>query len=176
MKVLRALAVVVLVFVVVVLVVASTKPSSFRVERTTVIAASPEKIMPLIDDFHQWEKWSPWEKLDPAAKKTYTGAPRGVGAEYAWSGNSKAGQGRMEVLTETPTATTMSLDFIKPFKANDATAFTLTPEGNGTRVSWVMTGANPFMSKVMIVFMSMDKMIGGDFERGLGNLKTVAER
>jgi len=159
-----------------VLLLASTKPSSFRVERSTTIAAPPEKIAALIDDFHQWDAWSPWAHLDPIMKTTYSGPPSGVGSVYVWEGNSKVGKGRMEILSIEPTKTTIELDFLKPFESRNTADFVLEPQGTGTRVNWIMNGPIRFFpGKVMSVFTSMDKVIGPDFDKGLANLKSAAE-
>lgn len=160
-----------------VLLYAATRPASFRVERSAGIKAPPEKIFPLINDFHQWPQWSPWEKLDPAMQRTHSGPAQGAGAAYAWVGNSKVGEGRMEILSSTaPKQVDIKLDFIKPFEGHNKTVFTLTPQGDGTTVHWVMEGPAPYVTKLMSVFVSMDKMIGKDFEAGLSNLKATAEK
>jgi uncharacterized protein YndB with AHSA1/START domain len=159
-----------------VLILAAGKPETFRVKRTAMINASPEAIFPLIADFHEWRKWSPWENRDPALKRTISGAQRGTGAVYAWDGNRNVGAGRMEITRATaPSEIVIKLDFIKPFEGHNIAEFTLSPQGGGTDVTWVMHGPAPFMSKVMQVFMNMDRMIGRDFEAGLVNLKKVAE-
>jgi hypothetical protein len=158
-----------------ILVFAATRPDSFRVERSAQISAPPEKILALVNDFHQWGTWSPYEKLDPAMKRTYAGAAAGKGAVYEWEGNSKAGQGRMQIIEAAPTRTAIQLDFIKPFAAHNIAAFTTQPLGNTTQVTWSMEGSSPFMHKLVGLFLNMDKMIGGDFETGLGNLKALAE-
>ena len=156
---------------------AATRPDTFRVERATVIKAPPAKVFALIDDFHQWAGWSPWEKLDPAMKRTHSGAANGKGAVYAWEGNSDVGAGRMEILeTTAPSRVLIRLDFMKPFEATNTAEYTIQPEGDATRVTWAMYGPAPFLSKLMQVFVSMDKMIGKDFEQGLANLKALAER
>ena len=160
-----------------VLIYAATRPDTFRVERTATVNAPPEKIAPLISDFHNWGDWSPWEKLDPAMQRTYGGAPAGKGAVYEWSGNSKAGAGRMEILDASATKVSIQLDFLKPFEAHNLTDFTLEPQpGGGTRVTWDLHGPMPYLSKLMCVFVSMDKMVGKDFEQGLSNLKSAAEK
>ena len=167
----------VVVVILLVLVVASTRPDSFRLQRSANINAAPEKIFPLINDFHNWAAWSPWEHLDPAMKKTLSGSPSGLGSVYEWTGNDKAGQGRMEITGSTPSSNvTIKLDFLKPFEAHNQTTFDMMPVGDSTKVTWTMTGPSNFMSKVMQVFMNMDKMIGKDFETGLGNLKGIAEK
>jgi uncharacterized protein YndB with AHSA1/START domain len=176
LKLLLVLVAVVGVAIVAILVLAAAKPATFHVERSTTIAATPEKIHPLVDDFHNWEQWSPWAHLDPNMQVSYSGATAGPGAVYEWQGNSKVGKGRMEILAVEPTATSIKLDFLKPFESHNHSTFALQPEGSGTRVTWTMDGPNTFVSKLMSVFVSMDAMIGKDFDAGLGNLKTAAER
>jgi len=173
---LKTIAIVVVVAIAAILGYAMTMPDNFRVQRTTSIKAPPEKIFPLINDFHRWGSWSPWEKMDPEMKRTYSGAASGKGAAYAWQGNSKVGEGRMEIAdTSPPSKVTIKLDFMKPFEAHNTAEFTLEPKGDSTNVTWAMYGPSEFITKVMGVFVSMDKMIGKDFETGLANLKTVAE-
>ena len=173
---LKIVAIAVAVVIVAILAVAATRPDTFRVERTATLQAPPEKIEPLIDDFHRWAEWSPYEKLDPAMKKTYGGAPSGKGATYEWAGNGKAGQGRMEILDSSPDKVAIQLDFLKPFESRNLAEFTLVPQGGATRVTWAMSGPMPFISKVMCLFVSMDKMVGDDFATGLANLKALAEK
>jgi uncharacterized protein YndB with AHSA1/START domain len=171
------IAVVLAIVIAVVLVLALTKPDTFRVERAATINAAAEKIFPLISDFGQWMNWSPWEGRDPAMKRTYSGAERGKGAVYAWDGNKNVGSGRMEILeASSPSRIVIKLDFFKPFEGHNTAEFTMLPQGNATNVTWVMHGPAPFMSKVMLVFMNMDRMIGKDFEAGLANLKTITEK
>lgn len=173
---LKIIAIVVVVGLVAVLAYASTKPNTFRVARSTVIKAPPEKIYALIEDFQKWRGWSPYEKLDPAMSRTYGGPVAGLGATYAWSGDGKAGAGRMEIVrAQAPTELDIALDFTKPFEAHHKAAFVLAPEGDATRVTWSMEGASPFMFKVMSLVLDMDKMIGKDFEAGLASLKAEAE-
>ncbi len=157
---------------------AATRPDSFRVERSITVAAPADKIYPLVADFRQWPQWSPWEKLDPGMQRTLSGAPQGKGAVYAWSGNDKVGAGRMEILDATPPqGLRIKLDFIRPMEGNDLTEFTFTPKGAGaTDVHWVMSGPSPYLTKLMTVFVSMDSLIGKDFEQGLASLKALAER
>jgi len=163
--------------IIVVLVIAATKPDAFRIQRSATMNAAPEKVFPLINDFHQWIGWSPWEKLDPALKRTYSGNASGKGSIYEWVGNKKVGQGRMEITESTPSSRILiKLDFIKPFSANNTTEFALNGQGSSTNVSWTMTGSQPFMFKVMSIFMNMDKMIGKDFEAGLASMKDIAEK
>ena len=160
-----------------ILVVALIKPNTFVVERSTTINASPEKVATLINDFHQWNSWSPWVQLDPNMKTTYAGTPSGVGSVYQWEGNSKVGVGRMEIVSVEPGKTIVKLDFLKPFKGHYTSAYLLQPQGSATYVTWVMDGPMTFFpDKLMSVFMPMDKMVGPDFERGLANMKAVAER
>ena len=157
--------------------VAFSRPSTFRVERTAIIPAAPEKVFPLVDDFHQWGTWSPWEKLDPGMKRTHSGAASGKGAVYSWEGNDQVGAGRMEILEDAaPSRVKIQLDFLRPFEGHNTAEFTLAPEGPGTRVTWAMSGRNTLLGKVIGLFMSMDRMIGKDFEAGLGNMKVAATR
>jgi Polyketide cyclase / dehydrase and lipid transport len=154
---------------------AASKPDTFRIERSARMNASPDRIASNISDFHQWSAWSPWEKLDPDLKRTYSGASTGKGAVYDWTGNKKVGTGRMEVLDVQPGKVTIKLDFLKPFEAHNITEFSLAPAGGGTNVTWAMHGASPFVAKVFGLVYNMDKTVGADFERGLANLKQVAE-
>ncbi|MEJ2816159.1 SRPBCC family protein [Caulobacter sp. CCG-8] len=173
---LKIIVIVVVIALVALLGYAATKPDQFRVARSTVIKAPPQKIYALIEDFHQWGAWSPYEKLDPAMTRTFGGPARGLGSTYAWSGNNKAGAGRMEIIeAAAPSKLVIRLDFTKPFKASNRAIFTLEPEGDATRVTWAMEGDSPFFFKLMDVLFSMDKMAGKDFETGLASLKTAAE-
>jgi hypothetical protein len=159
------------------LVFAATRPDTFQVSRAATVQAPPEKIYPLISDFHRWGAWSPWEKLDPALKRTHSGAANGKGAVYAWVGNKKVGEGRMEILeASSPSKVKIQLDFLKPFEAHNTAEFTLNPQGGSTNITWDMYGQHNFFSKVMCAFVSMDRMVGKDFEAGLSNLKTIAEK
>ena len=165
------------VIVVAVLVFAATRPNTFRVQRSASIKAPPEKIFAFINDFHSWDIWSPWEKIDPALKRTFSGAPSGKGAMYAWEGNSKVGSGSMEITESSPPGKILiKLDFIKPFEGHNITDFTLEPKGDTTDVTWLMHGPVPYVGKIMHMFMNMDKMVGGQFETGLANLKAAAEQ
>jgi hypothetical protein len=159
-----------------VLALAATRPGSFRVERSIRINAPPEKILPLINDFHQWGVWSPYEKLDPAMSRAYSGALAGKGAVYEWQGNGKAGAGHMEIIAALPTQTLIKLDFSKPFTAHNIAGFTARPDGTATRLTWSMEGPSPFVARVLGLFFNMDQMIGGEFETGLAKLKAVAEQ
>ncbi len=156
---------------------AATRPDMFRVQRTASMKATPEKVFPLINDFHQWTAWSPWEKLDPALKRTYSGAANGLGTIYEWEGNKQVGKGRMEITElSPPSKITIKLDFFKPFEAHNTAEFTLAGQADSTTVTWAMHGPQPFFFKVMHLVMNMDKMIGKDFERGLANMKSIVEK
>ena len=168
---------VLVVLVAAVLIYAATRPASFHVQRGATINAGAQTLFPLINDFHNWPSWSPWEKLDPAMKKSLSGATSGKGSVYEWEGNSKAGKGRMEIADSVePRKVNIKLDFEKPFKSSNVTEFTLVPQGNTTNVTWTMDGPSPFMMRVMGLFMNMDKMVGKDFEAGLASIKAIAEK
>ena len=155
----------------------ATRPGSFRLERSALINAPPEKLFALVSDFKQWPRWSPWEKLDPNMARTFSGPERGVGSIYTWDSPGKAGAGRMEIKeTTTDSKVTIQLNFIRPFASQNTTEFSLKPQpNNATQFTWVMYGPNPYIAKLMQIFVSMDKMVGKDFEEGLANLKRVAE-
>lgn len=156
---------------------ALTKPDSYTVTRTIAIKAPPDKIIGLVSDFHQWGSWSPWEKLDPNMVRTFSGAQSGKGAVYHWKGNDEVGEGRMEITDViVPGKVLIKLDFIDPFESNNTTEFTFAPQGDTTTVTWTMHGPMEFMTKLISVFSSMDAMIGKDFEKGLAQMKTVAEK
>ena len=160
-----------------ILVYAATRPDSFRIERSATIKAAPEKVFPLINDFHQWEAWSPWEKIDPGLKRTYEGAASGKGAVYTWNGNKDVGAGRMEIVESTPASKiVLKLDFTAPFAANNAVEFILERQGETTRITQAMYGPSPFISKLMGLFFSIDKMVGDKYEQGLASLKAIAEK
>lgn len=173
----KIIGIAIVVLIVALLVYAMTKPDSFRIERSANINAPPEKIFSFINDFHNWVAWSPWEKIDPALKRAYSGTTSGKGAVYEWEGNNQVGQGRMEISdTSPPSHLLIKLDFLKPFEAHNTAEFTLNGAGQSTNVTWAMYGPQPFLAKVMSLFLSMDTMVGGQFETGLANLKTVAEQ
>lgn len=176
MKMLKIIGITVLVVVGAVLVFAAFRPDSFRVQRAVAIKAPPEKIAAVLGDFHGWQAWSPWEKLDPAMKRRYSGAEKGKGAVYAWQGNSEVGQGRMEITEAASSRVAIDLDFVKPFEAHNKVVFTLVPKGDATEVTWAMQGPLPYVAKVVHVVFDMDGMVGKQFETGLANLKTVAEK
>ena len=173
----KIIAIIIAVLVVAVLIFAATRPDTFRVERSLSIKAPPEKIFPHINDFHQWQAWSPWEKIDPAAKTAHSGADNGVGAVYEWNGNKEVGQGRMEIIESSPPSKiVLKIDFIKPFEGHNTIEFTLAPQGDTTTVTQAMYGSSPYLSKVICLFFSMDKMVGSKYEEGLANLKVIAEQ
>ena len=160
-----------------VLVFAATRPDTFRVERSIVINASPEKIFPLVNDFHGWTTWSPYEKIDPSMARRYSGTPSGKGSIYEWSGHGKSGAGRMEIVeSQVPSKIGIKLDFSVPFESHNRAGFVMLPQGPSTQVTWSMDGPSPYISKLMGVFFNMDRMIGRDFEIGLENLKAIAEK
>src|SRR6478736_1386145 len=177
-EIIAIIAVVLAIAIAVILILAAAKPDRFGIQRATTVKAPPEKIFPLINDFHQWGSWSPYENKDPAMKRSYSGATSGNGAVYAWEGNNNVGSGRMEILdASSPSKIIIKLDFFKPFEGHNTAEFTMLPQGDATtNINWVMHGPAPFMSKVMQVFMNMDNMIGKDFEIGLANLKRLAEK
>lgn len=155
---------------------AATRPDIFRVERSISVKAPPQKIHALIDDFSQWGAWSPYEKKDPAMKRTFSGPDAGKGAVYAWDGDKNIGAGRMEILESVPERIVIKLDFVRPFEANNTAEFIMRPKGADTDVTWTMYGPNLFIGKVIGLFLNMDKMVGTDFEAGLTDLKKTAER
>jgi hypothetical protein len=172
----KKIVIVLLVVVAGVLIMTLRQPDTYTVERRGVVKASPDSVFAYINDFHRWDAWSPWAKLDPAITITHSGAPAGPGAIYEWTGNSKVGIGRMEIKQSTaPSDVAIALHFIKPVDSESVLTFQLAPKEGGTEVIWTMRGEATLMSKAMGVFMSMDKMIGPDFERGLSQLKTAAE-
>jgi hypothetical protein len=180
-EIIAIIAAVLAIAIAIVLILAATKPDTFRVQRATTVKAPPEKIFPLINDFHQWGTWSPYENKDPAMKRSYSGAASGKGAAYAWDGNKSVGSGRMEILdTSAPSKIVIKLDFFTPFEGHNTAEFTMLPQGDATNmttnVTWLMHGPSPFMGKIMHVFINMDRMVGKDFEIGLANLKKITER
>jgi uncharacterized protein YndB with AHSA1/START domain len=177
LKIVGIIGIAVVVLVAGFLIYAATRPDAFRTERSASVKAPPEKIFALINDLHQWVSWSPWEKIDPALKRTHSGAASGKGAVYAWEGNNKVGSGSMEILDTIPASRiTIKLDFIKPFEGHNTAEFKIERAGDSTTVTWAMFGPSPYLSKVMGLVFSMDKMIGDQFETGLANLKAIAEK
>ena len=157
-------------------VVVASRPSEFRVERTTIIDAPPAAVFAQVNDFHRWPAWNPWGKLDPTMKQTYEGAPAGVGAAYTWVGNRQVGEGRMAITESRPDELIrVRLEFVKPLPGTSVAEFTFRPQGNQTAVTWSMTGTNNFMAKAIHLVMNMDRMIGGQFDRGLADMKAAVE-
>ena len=166
---------VIAIVIIAVLAIAATRPDSFRLQRSATIKAPPDRIHALINDFHSWGAWSPWEKIDPALKRTFSGPRNGQGAVYEWEGNNKVGSGRMEILESAPGRIAIKLDFIKPMEGHNTAEFTLVPQGDSTEVTWAMHGPVPYVGKIFQMFVSMEKMVGGQFETGLANRKAAAE-
>jgi hypothetical protein len=177
-EIIAIVAVLLVIAIAVVLVLAVAKPDTFRVQRAISVKAPPEKIFPLINDFHRWKDWSPYENKDPAMKRGYGGAESGKGAVYNWDGNNNVGSGRMEILdAPAPSKIVIKLDFYKPFEGHNTAEFTMLPQDAATTsLVWLMHGPASFFHKVMQVFMNLDRMIGKDFEVGLVNLKQLAEK
>ena len=167
-----AIAAIIVIFIIIV----AVQPEEFRVTRSAGIAAPPGTIFPHVNDLHQWEAWSPWAKMDPACKYTFEGPPAGTGAISAWAGNKKVGEGRMTITeSRANELIRLRLEFLKPFKATNTTEFTFKVEGNRTLVTWSMSGKNNFFFKAFGLFVNCDKMIGGDFEKGLSQMKSAVE-
>jgi Polyketide cyclase / dehydrase and lipid transport len=157
-------------------IIVALQPADFRIARSATMAVPPAAPFAQVNDFHNWAGWSPWEKLDPGMRKTYDGAPAGTGAIYSWNGDNRVGEGRMTLLESRPSdLIRIKLEFMRPFKATNAAEFTFTPDGNQTVVTWSMTGHNGFMFKAFGLFMSMDKMLGAEFEKGLAQMKAIVE-
>jgi hypothetical protein len=176
-EIIAGIAVVLALAIAVILILAAAKPNTFSVQRATLVKAPAEKIFPLINDFHRWGSWSPYEHKDPAMKRSYSGAASGKGAVYAWDGNRNVGSGRMEILdASVPAKIVIKLDFFTPFEGHNTAEFTMLPQGGATNLTWLMHGPAPFMAKIMHVFMNIDRMVGKDFEIGLANLKRLTEK
>jgi uncharacterized protein YndB with AHSA1/START domain len=172
LKIVLALVVILLALVIVI----ATRPSEFSVARSATIAAPPASVFAQVNDLHQWEKWSPWAKLDPTMTIGYEGAPTGVGSSYKWSGNNEVGEGRSTIVESRPDESVrFKLEFVRPFAGTNDVQFTFQPEGTGTLVTWAMSGKNTFMSMAVGLVMDCEKMCGGMFEQGLANLRTLAE-
>lgn len=155
----------------------SLQPDEFRVSRSTIINAQPETVFPLINEFHNWEGWSPWAKLDPNAKTIFEGPSAGLGSKMVWEGNHEVGTGSITITESRPyELVQMRLDFLKPFESTSNAEFTLLPQGNGTQVTWTMYGKNNFISKTMSLFMDCEKMVGEQFDKGLASIKEIAEK
>ena len=175
-KIAVTLFLVITVSVIAVLSIAATRPAAFHVERSLSMAAPPEAVYAVLNDMHRFHEWSPWEKLDPAMKVEFGGPATGVGSSLSWVGNKEAGEGRMTTTDATPpTSLTWKLEFLKPFQSENMVHFAIAPESGGSRVTWAIDGNNNYVSKVMCMFVSMDAMMGKDFEAGLASLKQIAE-
>ena len=158
------------------LIVVALQPNEYRVARTAAVAAAPDRVFAQVNDFHNWEAWSPWAKLDPNAKATFEGPHAGQGAVFIWAGNDEIGEGRMTVTESRPSdLIRIKLDFVKPMEGTSDVEFTFKPEGNDTAVTWTMSGRNNFIGKAICLFMNQDKMVGGAFEQGLSNMKAIVE-
>src|ERR1700674_4844682 len=176
-EVIAIIAIILAIAIAILLLLALTKPNTFAVQRAISIKAPAERIFALINDFHQWGTWSPYEHKDPAMKRSYSGAESGKGAVYAWDGKKNVGSGRMEILdVSAPTKIVIKLDFFAPFEGHNTAEFTMLPQGDATNLTWLMHGPSPFMGKIMRVFLNIDRMVGKDFEIGLANLKRLAEK
>lgn len=172
-KILIGLAVIVIVF----LIVVAVQPSTYSVTRSATIAATPEAVFPHVNELKKWAAWNPWEKLDPNMKLTYEGPEAGVGASYSWVGNNEVGEGRMTITECKPNESIrFKLEFFKPMAGVSEAEFAFQSQGHQTGVTWTMSGKNNFIGKAMCLFMDMEKMIGGQFEKGLGNLKSLVEQ
>ncbi len=171
-KILIALAAVIAVLVVVI----ALQPSEYRVERSATVAAPAAVIFAQVNDFQKWVAWSPWEKVDPAMTRTYGPSTAGTGATYAWAGNKNVGEGRMTMTESRPNdLIRIQLEFLEPFESTATAEFAFVPEGDRTRVSWSMSGGNNFMAKAIHLVADMDAMVGGEFEKGLADLKALSE-
>ena len=171
-RIFMVIAIVVVVFVVIV----ALQPWEFRVARTATMSAPAPVVFAQVNDFHKWEAWNPWGKMDPAMKQTYQSAPAGTGAVYTWTGNKEVGEGRMTIIESRPNdLIRINLEFFRPFAATNLAEFTFRPEGDQTAVTWSMTGKSIFMAKAIHLFMNMDKIVGGQFEQGLAQMKSVVE-
>ena len=156
--------------------IAATKPDSFQVQRTITINAPQQAVFELVNDYRNWNAWSPWEKKDPGMKRTYSGPQSGPGAVYAWDGNGEVGKGSMRITESTPARVALNLDFEKPFEGHNKVVFAMESKGLTTDVTWSMEGPSPFITKVIQVFCNMDAMIGAEFEKGLTAMKVAAEK
>jgi hypothetical protein len=176
LKTLAIIGIIVVVVIAGILLYAATKPDSFRVQRTVLVNAPSDKVFPLINDLKAFATWSPYDKKDPAMKRTFGAVTAGKGATYAWEGNKDVGQGSMEIVESGPRKVLIKLDIVKPFEAHNMAEFLFEPKGDSTSVTWAVYGPSPYMSKVVGTFMNIDDMIGRDFEKGLADLKAAAEK
>jgi hypothetical protein len=171
---LAAVAAVIVVF----LIVVALQPSDFRIERSATMRAPAPAAFAQVNDFQNWQAWSPWEKVDPALKRQYEGPKAGTGAVYAWQGNKDVGEGRMTIMESRPAELVrIKLEFFKPFAATNTAEFSFKPAGaDTTAVTWSMAGQNTFLSKAISLFIDMDRMVGGMFDQGLTQMKAIVER
>lgn len=177
MTTLTYIAIALAILIAIVLVLAAMRPNTFRVQRSIDINAPADKIFPLINDYRNWGSWSPYEHVDPNMQRTFSGPPSGKGSVYEWRGNKNIGHGRMEIVdTASPSKVVIKLDFFSPFEAHNMAEFTMQPKGSATNVTWAMHGPAPFMTKLIHMFMNMDRMVGGQFQQGLVSMKAVAEK
>ena len=172
----KIIVIVLAVIVIGVVIAIALQPDDFRVARSATMAAAAPAVFAQVNDFHKWEAWNPWGKIDRAMKQSYAGAPSGTGATYTWSGNKQVGEGRMTIVESRPSdLIRINLEFLKPFAANNTAVFTFKPAGAQTDVTWSMAGKNNFFAKAIHLFMDMDKMVGGQFEQGLASIKSIVE-
>lgn len=172
-KIFLGLALILIVFAIVV----ATRPPDYRVDRSILVSAPPEAVFAEVNDFHRWEAWNPWDKIDPQMKQSYEGAASGVGAKYSWAGNKDVGEGRMTIIESKPSELIrIQMDFLKPFAGTSLAEFSFKPQGDKTSVTWSMSGKNNFVGKAISLFCNMDKMIGDQFDKGLADLKTISEK
>jgi Polyketide cyclase / dehydrase and lipid transport len=157
-------------------IVVAMQPEEFRVSRSATMSAPAPVVFAQVDDLHNWEKWNPWQKVDPAMKLQFSGPPSGVGAAYAWQGNKDVGEGQLSIIESRPSdLVRLKLEFLKPFAATNTAIFEFKPVGDKTQVTWSMEGRNNFFAKAIHLCMNMDKMVGGQFEKGLADMKTAVE-
>lgn len=161
---------------VVLLAYAATRPDAFTIARSATVNAPPEKVHALINDLRAFNTWNPFDKKDPNIRGTYKGPAAGPGAHYAFQGNKEVGSGSLEIVQSEPQRVTMRLDMLEPFEAHNTVQFSLARRGNATEVTWVMDGRTPYLAKIMHIFFDVDRMVGGEFEKGLADLKSRAER
>jgi Polyketide cyclase / dehydrase and lipid transport len=165
------------IFIIAILLFANSRPSTFSLVRSAEMRSSPERVFAQLNDFKNWNNWSPWDAIDPNLQRTYSGAAAGKGAKYAWIGNKQVGEGSMEITHSVPSSKVqLNLDFLKPFKASNVTEFSLTPTAAGTHVKWEMRGPLNLFMKLFHLFMDMDGMVGKDFDKGLNTLKSIVEK
>jgi len=176
LKILLGIAAAVVLIVVVLAAIVAMQPSEFRIERSAIIPAPAPVVFAQVNDFHNWQAWSPWAKLDPAAKNSFEGAPAGKGASFSWAGNQKVGEGRMTITESRPNELIrIKLEFLKPFEATNTAEFTFRPEGERTAVTWSMYGHKNLISRAVFLFVNMDKALGAEFDKGLAGMTALAE-